>query len=230
MPGGKVSTHHTPIALYYPQNTSGTGDFFATVYLVGGKANRPKSGTTNACWNSIHFVPENDGTQVLSADLAGAILPYSYAVHSAQANPKSGEHNLGSNAVLAQVYKVTPSLTTISESAAFTNTQANQNACSAPKAGAFCGSRYVFHVTWNSAVAPPGGHGLPSAYYSHVMGLIGVASSAGAGPNSVCKGADTATIQLFGFKNLILAKTVEPGAWPATASALGSVKSYCRVF
>jgi ABC-type phosphate transport system substrate-binding protein len=229
MPGGALSTHHTPIALYYPQNTSGTGDFFATVYLVGGKANRPMSGTGNACWNTIHFVPENDGTQIAAADKAGAILPYSFAVHTAQASPKHIETNLGSDAVLGGVNGVTPTLTTVSEAAAFTNTLSGQNACNTPKAGAFCGSRYVYHVSWNKAVAGSN-PGLPPAYYAAVMGLIGTGPTGVAAANSVCKGADTATIQLFGFKNLTLSKTAEPGAWPGTASGLGSSKSYCRLF
>jgi ABC-type phosphate transport system substrate-binding protein len=213
----QVGGGNGPISRYHPQSGSGTGSFFDTLFLSG---QLPTS--TALC--PITFVPENDGSQIAAGDLSSAILPYSFAVFTAQSN--GTENNITNGQKIKQVNKVAPSQGTISEAAAFNNIASDSCTTTPPPAG-FCGSRYVYHVTWDGAVAPAGGFGLPAAYYGAVVDVIGVPSSGTAGTNSVCANKYASAIRKFGFKPLTSATTSQSTAWPA-AAVPGS--SFCRLF
>jgi ABC-type phosphate transport system substrate-binding protein len=209
----------TPITKYYPQVGSGTGDFFATVFLGGA---RPAPGG-NACDNTITFVAENDATQIKSADQASAILPYSFAVRAAQASTKKVEHNLGAGTVLGEVNGAVPSVTTIKETTAKTNISGNQ-CLAAPSPGTFCGARYVYHTVWSKANV--GGVGLTASVYAAAIDIMGVPSSGTAGANSICANKYSTVIRTYGFVPLSKATTSQgnPNVTPVPGT------SYCREF
>jgi phosphate transport system substrate-binding protein len=211
----QVGGKNGPITRYHPQSGSGTGAFFDTLFLGGAL---PVS--TAAC--PITFVPENDGTQIKAADLSSAILPYSFAVFTAQSN--GTEANLTNGQKLSQVNKVAASK--VSEAAAQGNI-AGDSCTAVPAPAGFCGSRYVYHVTWDGAIKPPGGFGLPAAYYTATIDLIGVPSSGVAGAHSICANKDAATIKKYGFKPLPSSITSQSTAFPA-AKVPGN--SFCRLF
>jgi phosphate transport system substrate-binding protein len=208
------------ITRYYPQTGSGTGSFFASLYLNGVY---PTS--TASC--PITFVPENDGTQINPGDLSTAILPYSFAVYTAQTN--TTETNLTKGQKLQAVNGVKPSFTTVSEQAAVNNVTGN--ACTSNPAPGFCGSRYVYHVTWQLALAQ-GGFGLPAAYYSAAIDLIGVAPGGVIGKHSVCAATSTgaekyaSTLKKYGFKPLATGTTAQSTAWQGGVPG----NSNCREF
>lgn len=226
---GKADT--TPIKLYYPQVGSGTGDFFAQVYL-GGSGNRPgsRTGSLAACDATIKFVPENDATQIAAADQSSAILPYSFAVRAAQASTLHLEANLGAGTIMGDVNSVLPSVNSIKEGAAATNENPSLNACTAPPvAGEFCGTRYVYHTVWSSLTAPPGGFGLGTLEYNASIDVMGVPASGVSGSNSVCSNKDSTVIRDYGFRPLTLATTASGDGRGTTILAAGS-KSYCREY
>jgi phosphate transport system substrate-binding protein len=204
--GGKAGT----IQRFFPQVGSGTGKFFATLFLGG---NYPSN--TGGC--PVTYVQENDGTQVTGAAKADAILPYSFAVYTAQGNTKSGEKNLHNGALLGAVNGISPSLSTVSESQATKNISGD--ACtSVPVHNAFCGSRYVYHVT-DQAVGTK-----HTAYQAAIIGEVGVPTS-GATTSGFCGNKYASTIQAFGFKPLGKATTAQ-----STSSDPVPGKSYCRQF
>jgi ABC-type phosphate transport system substrate-binding protein len=210
----------TPISLYYPQVGSGTGDFFAQLFLGG---NRPAP-AASGCNSTIHFVPENDATQIAAGDAASALVPYSFAVRTAQANAKHIEKNLGAGTVLGNVNGAVPSVTTIKESAAFTN-ESGGNACTgAPHPGVFCGTRYVYHTVWSAAT---GSFGLAAPLYAAAIDVMGVPSSGTAGANSICSNKYSTVIRTFGFIPLPSATTHQADG-RATTAVPGS--SFCREF
>ncbi len=212
----QVGGKNAPITRYYPVATSGTATFFAQLFLGGSV---PVS--TAAC--PITFVPQNDATQVAPADQTTAILPYSYANFHSQSIGTGGEANLAAGTVLGKVNGTAPTGTTIKEAAAFANVSGD--ACtSAPITGQFCGSRYIYNVTWQQ---------LPAAYYAAVIDLIGVPSSGTPGSNSYCaKASATSTsgkyaskLKSWGFVPLKLGVTAQ-----STSSDPVPGSSYCRQF
>jgi ABC-type phosphate transport system substrate-binding protein len=216
--GGKAGT----ISRYYPQQGSGTGDFFGSIVMGGF---RPTAASPGPCGvfstsnpNGIHFVIENDGTQIASGDASSAILPYSFAVYSAQKSAKHIETNLTNTAVLGQINGAAPSATTITEANAKANVSGN--ACTTP-IGGFCATRYVYHITWQPA---PGFVGLPPAYYAAAIDVMGVPATGVAGKNSVCNNTYSAILKTYGFRPLTKAVTAESTAF--NGGVQGS--SFCR--
>ena len=197
------------ITRYYPVITSSTASFFAKLFLGGSE---PVS--TGTC--PITFVPQNDATQIASGDRTTAILPYSYANYFAQTSGLYGSSgNLALGTVLGEVNGTAASSSTIAEAAAFANISGD--ACtSTPVTGQFCGSRYIYNVTWQK---------LPSAYYAAVIDLIGVPSTGTAGANSYCSNKYASTLAQYGFKALGKATTAQ-----STSSDPVPGKSYCRQF
>jgi phosphate transport system substrate-binding protein len=198
-----------PITRYFPAATSGSAIFFAKLFLGGSV---PVS--TSSC--PITFVPQNDGTQVASADRSTAILPYSYANYYALTHTTtSKEANLAINTVLGKVNGTAASATTIKEAAAFANVTGD--ACtSTPVKGQFCASRYIYNVTWQS---------LPPAYYAATINEIGVPSSGTPSAQSICSNAYTAKLTPYGFIPLTQATTAQ-----STSSDPVPGVSYCRQF
>ncbi|WP_436770629.1 PstS family phosphate ABC transporter substrate-binding protein [Yinghuangia sp. YIM S09857] len=80
VPGGKAGGGD--IVRYYPQTGSGTRDFFTNSVL----GFDPTILSTGSCTTAPKIVQENRGSAVLPADRATAILPYSKAAWTAQAN------------------------------------------------------------------------------------------------------------------------------------------------
>jgi ABC-type phosphate transport system substrate-binding protein len=214
-----------PITRDYPQVGSGTGKFFAQVFLNGVY---PTS--TMSC--PVTFVAENDGTQVAAADKVSAILPYSLAALTAQKNVAIEPTNLGKGFLFGQVNGTTLTLANVSEEAAIDNTAASP-APSACTDGfvetGYCGSRYVYHVTWDGAVAPAGSFGLPAAYYAATITLIGVPSSGTAGANSICNNTYSTVLKKFGFRPLAKAVTNQPGSF-VPANVASGTKGFCRLY
>jgi phosphate transport system substrate-binding protein len=197
------------ITRYYPVTTSSTASFFAKLFLGGSE---PVS--TGTC--PITFVPQNDATQVASADQTTSILPYSYANYFAQTSGLYGSGgNLALGTVLGEVNGTAPSSTTIVEAAAFANISGD--ACTAtPVTGQFCGSRYIYNVTWQK---------LPATYYAAVIDLIGVPSTGKAGANSYCSNKYATTLKDYGFVPLTKATTAQ-----STSGDPVPGSSYCRQF
>jgi len=212
------------IHLYYPQVGSGTGSFFATLFLNGVY---PTS--TPSC--PVSFVEENNGSEVTAANyptppnppVSGAadpngISPYSFAVWTAQKNASTtGETDLRNGATLGSVNGTAVTTTSISETEAFANITGD--ACtSTPVKGAFCGSRYVYHVTDQQL-----GANQPT-YQAAILGQVGVPSS-GTATTGYCGNKYKSTITLFGFKALTLKTTAQ-----STSSDPVPGSSYCRQF
>jgi phosphate transport system substrate-binding protein len=197
------------ITRYYPVITSSTASFFAKLFLGGSE---PVS--TGTC--PITFVPQNDATQVASGDRTTSILPYSYGNFFSQTTGVYGAGgNLAAGTVLGEVNGTAASKTTIVEAAAFANISGD--ACTAtPVAGQFCGSRYIYNVTWQK---------LPALYYDAVIDLIGVPSTGTAGANSYCSDKYKSTLTTYGFVPLAKATTAQ-----STSSDPVPGSSYCRQF
>jgi phosphate transport system substrate-binding protein len=218
------------IHLYYPQSGSGTGKFFAQVFLGGVY---PTS--TAAC--PVSFVEENGGVEVTPANYPtatnppstgaadpNAIYPYSFGVWTAQKNgissgliPNTGETDLRNGAALGNINGTAPTKTSISETEAFANITGD--ACtSTPVKGAFCASRYVYHVTDQQL-----GINQPT-YQAAILGEVGVPSS-GVSTSGYCDNKYKSSITLFGFKPLALKTTAQ-----STSSDPVPGSSYCRQF
>jgi hypothetical protein len=211
------STGSGAIDRYYPQVGSGTGKFFATLFL-GGKY----PSNTGAC--PVTFAEENDGDQVVADENAAgnnpanAISPYSFAVWTAQGNSATGETNIQGGSTLGAVNGVTPTLTAVSETPAFTNITGD--ACTSSTSHTqFCGSRYVYHVT-DQALGT--NH---SAYQNSILDQVGVEATGGTPTVGFCGNAYAAKIKLFGFKTLGLKTTAQ-----STSSDPVSGTSHCRQF
>jgi ABC-type phosphate transport system substrate-binding protein len=204
------------IKRYYPAIGSGTATFFSLLFNGG---SNPVS--TSTC--PITFVPQNDATQVAAADRTNAFLPYSFANFYSQTHQTGGEANLAAGTFIGQINGVGPSTNTLKESAAFINISGD--ACtSAPVAGTFCATRYVYNVTWQM---------LPAPYYAAVIDLIGVPISGTPGANSVCApvtpGSTSSryntTLRSYGFKPLGKNTTAQ-----STSSDPVPGTSFCRQF
>ncbi len=206
----QVGGANAAITRYYPVTTSSTASFFAKLFLGGSE---PVS--TGTC--PITFIDQNDATPIITAgDQNSAIVPYSYANYFAQTtNVYGSAGDLAAGTVLGEVNGTAASKTTISEAAAFANISGD--ACtSTPVAGQFCGSRYIYNVTWQK---------LPAPYYAAVIDLIGVPSTGTAGANSYCQNTYASTLKTYGFVPLAKATTAQ-----STSSDPVPGSSYCRQF
>jgi hypothetical protein len=211
------STGSGPIDRYYPQVGSGTGKFFATLFLGG-----VYPSNTGAC--PVTYAEENDGAQVVSDETAAghnpadAISPYSLAVWTAQGNAATGEQNVQGGSTLESVNNVTPTLAHVSETQAKTNVTGD--ACSTSTSTTqFCGSRYVYHVT-DQVLGT--NH---SAYQAAILAQVGVAAPGGTPTTGFCANKYAGIIKLYGFKPLGNGPTAQ-----ATSSDPVTGSSHCRQF
>jgi hypothetical protein len=156
------------IIRYLPQNGSGTLAFFEKVYLDDTSAD-PQAGDDGNCSTKPTRIEENHGDQVTAANQPSAIMPYSYAVWTAQKNGVVTDHR--STAQLGLVNGIGPSQTTISN-------------------GTFLGWRSVFNVLQNNTLS----HGSPD--YGIEKNIVGVNSG---GPGWLCTGSEASTISQYGF-------------------------------
>jgi phosphate transport system substrate-binding protein len=205
----QVGGKNAAISLFYPVATSGTASFFAQEFLGG---TIPTS--TPSC--PITFVPQNDATQVPTADQATSIEPYDYANYYSQTSDLYGTGgDLAAGTVLGKVNSTAVTAKTINEAAAFANISGD--ACTnAPIKNEFCASRYLYNVTWQE---------LPAAYYSATIALIGVPSSGTAAKTSVCDDTYSKDLTTYGFVAL---KKETTGQSTSSDPVPGS--SYCRQF
>jgi phosphate transport system substrate-binding protein len=211
------SAHSGTIDRYYPQPGSGTGKFFAQLFLGG-----VYPSNSGAC--PVTYVEENDGAGVVadenaaSHDAGNAISPYSFAVWTAQGNAATGEQNIQGGSTLESVNGVAATLTHVSEPAAFANVTGD--ACTAPpKATQFCGSRYVYNVT-DQVLGT--NH---AAYQAAILAQVGVAAPGGTPTTGFCANKYAGIIKLFGFKPLGVKTTAQ-----STSSDPVTGTSHCRQF
>jgi ABC-type phosphate transport system substrate-binding protein len=122
--GGTAGT----IIRYLPQIGSGTLSFFET-RILGLTSAQQGVLDGSSCASPPNRVEENHGNAVVSANRPNAILPYSFAQWTAQANGVVPDDRAG--AVEGQINGVTPNATTINN-------------------GTFLGRRYVYHVLKNT--------------------------------------------------------------------------------
>jgi ABC-type phosphate transport system substrate-binding protein len=220
----QVGGTNTPIVLDYPQSGSGTGSFFAKIFL-----NNVYPVSTMSC--PINFVEENDGqlinpnTDTAQATNEGVIYPYSFALYTAQTN--GTETNVTNGDKLEAIQAVgqskgyAPSATSITEPAAADNATSSGDACTdgTDTGKSFCSARYVYHVT-DQALATS----FLSAYDS-VLDFVGVPASGTAPSTGICGNHFASTITTYGFKPLTKATTVQGSP---TDPVPGS--SYCRQY
>ncbi|MEJ7583542.1 MAG: substrate-binding domain-containing protein [Acidimicrobiales bacterium] len=182
----QVGGDNEPIRRYLPQAGSGTLSFFETRILGLTSAQQGVLDDT-ACTTRPTRVQENSGAAVLAAERAFAIVPYSFAQHTAQAN--GAVPDLRAGAQLGSINGVAPTATTISN-------------------GSFLGVRYVYNVTKQGSPAfartlnfvgvrpaADGGNGFICSDNANVQAAISrfgfvplALAPAGAGlPNSRCR-------------------------------------------
>ncbi len=120
----QVGGDNEPIARYLPQSGSGTLSFFET-RILGLTAAQQGVLDGSSCATLPIRVEENHGNQVAVADRDNAILPYSFAQWTAQANGVITDDRAG--ATLGSINGVVPNATNV-----------NNNT--------FLGRRYVYNV------------------------------------------------------------------------------------
>jgi len=121
----QVGGDNEPITRYLPQAGSGTLSFFETRILGLTSAQQGVLDDT-ACATPPIRVQENSGQAVASTQRPRAIVPYSYAQHTAQSN--GSVPDLRAGAQLGSINTVAPTAVTIGN-------------------GTFLGVRYVYNVT-----------------------------------------------------------------------------------
>jgi hypothetical protein len=208
------STGSGTIQRFYPQAGSGTGKFFAQIYL-----NNVFPSNTGSCPST--YVEENDGASAAATSgfvAADAIFPYSFGVFTAQGN--GTETNLHGGASLGKVNGTAATATTVSETEAFANVSGD--ACTGtPIAGAFCGTRYLYHVTDQAL------HTTFPTYQKSILAAVGVPTTGVAPSTGYCGNNATivATLKKYGFKSLTKKTTAQ-----TTSSDPVPGSSYCRQF
>jgi phosphate transport system substrate-binding protein len=120
----QVGGDNAGIIRYLPQTGSGTLSFFET-RILGLTSAQQGVLDGSACNTPPIRVEENHGNQVASANRARAILPYSFAQWTAQANGVIPDDRAG--ATLGKINGVTPNATTVNN-------------------GTFLGRRWVYNV------------------------------------------------------------------------------------